>query len=772
MANENSVTIGKVIPTFKGDWNANTSYSALDVVVHKNITYVAETDILTGTEPKEGTGEWSIMARGAVGPQGEKGIQGIQGPTGPIGPTGPVGPKGDMDLSQITVGGRNYILNSSGIGASNSVRPLLKGASSDTSVLLSYSDTGIQVSNNKGNQEWFYGIATAWTDISATPLVAGNTYTISFKAKGTVPQVAVRVGIKNTLTNYEVSLVKYANVNNSEWTKVIYTVTIPAGITNVFLRLQGAVENSFKTGFVGGETFTFKELKLEAGNVPTDWSPAPEDINPNMSVGGRNYLLNSAFLDGFTSWNNENNSWTIDSSTYQGNPVIKSPATTDSGSRLVQRTNKLPASVTNVTVSFNAKGNDSDSMVLVTLYNGNAVKVKLSSSFSRYTVSLTVPANFDIPQIYFWNAVAGNNVFLNSIKLEAGNVPTDWTPTPDDMVAKSDNTYFKNARKLPDDARDFAVIASDTIKYQGIWYTDANTIANGPGNNWSWCTVEVLGGYGNGAGIIRTAAFGPNQEYTTTVNSGKMVGWKKVADDSNVVHKTGPETIDGDKTFTGNINFSGSTNIVSATTRGQILDGYDLNGYTDPYKYVINGAKDLVNYPSGASTYATLEVEKINDGTATQRVTDSNSQVFIRSKGGNPAKWSAWRNVSDPGDPWKVVATAHFEAPKINSTSSGSIVYYQFGSMVLADFHRENVTFSSDIDTSLSNGITIVVDSGTIPPKDINEWMAVPIATNKVGVGVDAQATGTTTIRVRAIDGPLTAGAYVKMGTIMYRTNS
>ena len=150
MANENSVTIGKVIPTFKGDWNANTSYSALDVVVHKNITYVAETDILTGTEPKEGTGEWSIMARGAVGPQGEKGIQGIQGPTGPIGPTGPVGPKGDMDLSQITVGGRNYILNSSGIGASNSVRPLLKGASSDTSVLLSYSDTGIQVSNNKG----------------------------------------------------------------------------------------------------------------------------------------------------------------------------------------------------------------------------------------------------------------------------------------------------------------------------------------------------------------------------------------------------------------------------------------------------------------------------------------------------------------------------------------------------------------------------------------------------------------------------------------------
>lgn len=49
----------------------------------------------------------------------------------------------------------------------------------------------------------------------------------------------------------------------------------------MFIRLQGAVNNNYFTGFVGGETLTFKELKLELGNVATDWTPAPEDAPSN-----------------------------------------------------------------------------------------------------------------------------------------------------------------------------------------------------------------------------------------------------------------------------------------------------------------------------------------------------------------------------------------------------------------------------------------------------------------------------------------------------------
>lgn len=85
---------------------------------------------------------------------------------------------------------------------------------------------------------------------------------------------------------------------------------------------------------------------------------------------------------------------------------------------------------------------------------------------------------------------------------------------------------------------------------------------------------------------------------------------------------------------------------ISATTRGQILDGYDLNGYTDIYKYTINGANNIVNYPSGASTYASLEVEKINANTTIQRLTDTNNHIFVRTLGGNPAVWSTWQDIT------------------------------------------------------------------------------------------------------------------------------
>lgn len=147
------------------------------------------------------------------------------------------------------------------------------------------------------------------------------------------------------------------------------------------------------------------------------------------------------------------------------------------------------------------------------------------------------------------------NVTISNLKLEVGNVATDWSPAPEDI----DSTYFKNARKLPDEVLDFAIIANDTVKYQGIWYTYGTAMANGPSANWTWSTLEVLSGSGKDSGIIRTAGFRVNQEYITTVNGGKIVGWKNVGDDANAVHKTGNETVVGDKTFTGNTTLESTT---------------------------------------------------------------------------------------------------------------------------------------------------------------------------------------------------------------------
>lgn len=325
-----------------------------------------------------------------------------------------------------------------------------------------------------------------------------------------------------------------------------------------------------------------------------------------------------------------------------------------------------------VTVSFWAKSSVTGARFHSEPQGGvYRLDTNLTTDWARYSYTIS---NFT-GTIYLMAVDAGTTYYLDDIKLELGNVATDWSPALEELMTKTN--------VLPVEARDFNYLATHMKTYQGYWYNGTESIANAPTDNWTWSAVEVIAGNGESTGIIRTTRFGSGIAYSANVNSGVIQHWTLIADDAQLVHNTGTETIAGDKTFTGNVTFSGNVNT---------------------------------------------------------------------------------------GDPWKVVATAHFEAPKITNTSANSIVYYQFGSMVLADFHRENIVFTADIDTTLNNTVNIVVDSGAIPPKDVNEWMAIPVATNKIGVGMDVQSTSATQIRTRAIDGTFTSGNYIKLGTVMYHT--
>lgn len=287
----------------------------------------------------------------------------------------------------------------------------------------------------------------------------------------------------------------------------------------------------------------------------------------NLSIGGRNLLLNSAFLNGFVSWNNENNSWTIDGSTYQGNPIIKSPTTVGSGSRLLQKFANPPAAGSKIMVSFNAKGNDTNSIVVVTLFNGNAVSVPLSSTFKRYTVPLTVPTKFDVPQIYFWNGVDGNNVFLNSIKIEIGNVPTDWTPAPEDAdntyVSKSGDTMtggLKGGQVDLPASGDLNSLTDTGKYYQNISINTVNW-TNRPSNAPSLAfSVDVIG-HANKSLVTQVYyVHTTSRMWVRTMwldGTMQSSNWVELADDASVMHKTGNETAAGDKTFTGKVSVSG-----------------------------------------------------------------------------------------------------------------------------------------------------------------------------------------------------------------------
>lgn len=111
--------IGKVRPTYKGEWDAGQAYETLDWVLYRGIAYQAIKDVPINREPDAATNYWVATgmkgdkgdkgetgkrgpagvdgkdgAPGIQGPKGDKGNQGIQGPKGDTGATGPQGPQG------------------------------------------------------------------------------------------------------------------------------------------------------------------------------------------------------------------------------------------------------------------------------------------------------------------------------------------------------------------------------------------------------------------------------------------------------------------------------------------------------------------------------------------------------------------------------------------------------------------------------------------------------------------------------------------------------
>lgn len=196
------------------------------------------------------------------------------------------------------------------------------------------------------------------------------------------------------------------------------------------------------------EIFTLEFINNWYNNKTAEYKSY--DPDPNLGAYGKiyrpkydpmvnkNYLLNSSFSKGFTNWTNENNLWTVDSTTYADNPVIKSPTTSGSGSRLFQTLTNPPAIGSVVTVSFNAKGTKSGDKLYVTLYGlaaASSGNISLTTDMSRYSFTMTVPSGFTTPNIYFWNNTAGDNIYINEIKLDYGSQSTDWTPAPEDNLA-------------------------------------------------------------------------------------------------------------------------------------------------------------------------------------------------------------------------------------------------------------------------------------------------------------------------------------------------
>ena len=208
----------------------------------------------------------------AKGDKGDKGDPGKDGKDG-------------KDAEMPVIGGRNYVKNSSGLNGSPTVRPTLIGASSGSAnATLTYQSDGILMTNLATNKttEWLYEVAKAFTKFSDTPLTPGKPITFSADVMGTVPQAVLRYDINDGTAGKQ--KYEFFDINNTNWTHISTTATPTSTDTRLYFRIQGGKNNQYIKGWNGGETLKFRYVKIEEGNVATDWTPAPEDKADDANV--------------------------------------------------------------------------------------------------------------------------------------------------------------------------------------------------------------------------------------------------------------------------------------------------------------------------------------------------------------------------------------------------------------------------------------------------------------------------------------------------------
>ena len=175
---------------------------------------------------------------------------------------------------------------------------------------------------NQGKTNWEWATSTGWvtaedynvdgvnavklsctTDVSASwsfikyrglirKLIEPNTkYTLSFDVK---PSIDVNFSVTLKRGDGDAPLTNAANMNKAtanQWNKVSCVLTsnttLPDDLSQV-VYLQGMP-------ITNGNWLIIKNIKLEKGAVPSDWSPAPEDIYPLLAQ-KQNALTSSASI--------------------------------------------------------------------------------------------------------------------------------------------------------------------------------------------------------------------------------------------------------------------------------------------------------------------------------------------------------------------------------------------------------------------------------------------------------------------------------------------
>lgn len=310
-------------------------------------------------------------------------------------------------IDNMEIGGRNLIPHSKNL-QSFTIEHIER-------IVATYLEDSCTIVNIYGDSR--YGI---YYNIEVEP---NATYTFSFYASD-ISGTNANYGIGNQTPGQTAS---WSNITGGFQQliegKTVYTFTVPDTIT--------VIRIYFCVGSLNG-TCTIKNVKLEKGNKPTDWSPAPEDLD--ATIGARNLLLDSR--DVRTSQVSANGSAYI----------LPSLTLSDYGNSILNTDDYYTYSF-----DYEVTGNTAENAFIYVQIKGSSVP---SNSKGYYGYVYNTPSGkyvctFKINDtqisatglacgIWLRLATDGATFTVKNAKLEKGNRATDWTPAPEDTQADID----------------------------------------------------------------------------------------------------------------------------------------------------------------------------------------------------------------------------------------------------------------------------------------------------------------------------------------------
>ncbi|WP_314342728.1 phage tail protein [Simonsiella muelleri] len=162
----------------------------------------------------------------------------------------------------------------------------------------------------------------------------------------------------------------------------------------------------------------------------------------NVRVGGRNYLKNSNFTNELQHWVN----WGVAERTLISGSLKLAANDTAPFRGIAQTVYDLEQN-TQYILSFTARSAVGGFVNLgihfrndTTILSQNWQNIAIGSEMVRYSAIFTTPNVAEFNQIYLMMGGVQKTpyeIYLNKIKLERGNTPTDWTLAPEDLAAET-----------------------------------------------------------------------------------------------------------------------------------------------------------------------------------------------------------------------------------------------------------------------------------------------------------------------------------------------